>query len=113
MSTPEAVKTRGTFFPAAEATTPRRSPRLAARRLHQRAEAPGATVSTPVRGALRDCIRQRERGGASLFDEVETVVKSQFRATFSLSPSRHPFVVALSSRTPPTHVNGCVARDQR
>ena len=52
MSTPEAVKTRGTFFPEAEATTPRRSPRLAARRLHQRAEAPGATVSTPVRGFL-------------------------------------------------------------
>ena len=53
MSTPEAVKTRGTFFPAAEATTPRRSPRLAARRLYQRAEAPGATVSTPVRS--RSC----------------------------------------------------------
>ena len=73
------MTTRGTFFPAAEATTPRRSPRLAARRLHQRAEAPGATVSIPVRGALRDCIWQRERGGASLFDEVETVVKSQFQ----------------------------------
>ena len=97
MSTPEAVKTRGTFFPVAEATTPRRSPRLAARRLHQRAEAPGATVSTPVRGALRDCIRQRERGGASLFDEVETVVKSQFQKL----------------HTPPTHVNECAARDQR
>ena len=103
MYTPEAVKTRGTFFPAAEETTPRRSPRLAARRLHQRAEAPCATASTPVLGALRECIRQSERGGASLFDEVETVVKSQFQkletaVVTAESPSKLSRYLLVTSR---------------
>ena len=71
MSTP--VRARGTFFP--EAQTPRRSLHLAVRWLDQQAVAPDVTISTPVHAALRECICV---GGAFVFDQVETVVKSHF-----------------------------------
>ena len=66
----------------------RRSPRLAARRLDKQAAAPDATISTPVHAAL---IQQRV-GGASLFDQVETVVKSHF-------PRLEAAVVTAESRS--------------
>ena len=47
------------------------------RQLDQQAVATDASISTPVCAALRECIQQRV-GGTSLFDEVETVVKSHF-----------------------------------
>ena len=58
--------------------TPRRSPRLAAKQLAlSSACTAGPSIGTPVREALRESVRQRE-GRASLFDEVKTVVKSQY-----------------------------------
>ena len=61
----------------AKGTTPRRSPRLAVRRLDQQAAAPDATISMPMSAALRECIQQHV-GGASHSYQVETVVKSHF-----------------------------------
>lgn len=73
-STPE--KPKGTFVPPV--LTPRRSPRLAAKQLAlSSACTAGPSIGTPVREALRESVRQRE-GRASLFDEVKTVVKSQY-----------------------------------
>ena len=74
--TPQSVK--GTFIPPVE--TPRRSPRLAAKRLAS-AQSVGSAVEsdtllhTPTREKVRKLIQQRE-GTTSLFDEVEAFVRA-------------------------------------